>query len=175
MLHDQIMNRNFYKVFKNIIICAAILLLITVAGFSMAFHVQIGEMYSFLQNPNQQISVDNTTDLSRSEANVSDMHSDKLEHNIWQQHDDEHEYELEMLLSEITPPSVISLVFMSMLLILWLLLIIYYWICVVEWLYKSSVNSGMNRALWPILGVFFNLLAVCAFLIVRESPKHQAG
>ena len=41
------------------------------------------------------------------------------------------------------------------------------------WLYKNAVNEGMNRSLWPILGLFTNLLAVLAFLIVRDDPRRR--
>ena len=44
-------------------------------------------------------------------------------------------------------------------------------VLVMSWLYKNAVNEGMNRSLWPILGLFTNLLAVLAFLIVRDDPR----
>ena len=55
--------------------------------------------------------------------------------------------------------------------VLWLALGIYYWLLVAAWLYKSAVNEGMNKSLWMILGLFTNLLAVIAFLIVRDNPR----
>ena len=55
--------------------------------------------------------------------------------------------------------------------VLWLALGLYYWLLVVAWLYKSAVNEGMNKSLWPILGLFTNLLAVLVFLIVRDDPR----
>ena len=39
------------------------------------------------------------------------------------------------------------------------------------WLYRSAVNEGMNKSLWMILGLAGNLLAVAAFLIVRDAPQ----
>lgn len=42
-----------------------------------------------------------------------------------------------------------------------------YWLMVAAWLYKASARAGMNRALWTILGLAANVLAVAAFLIVR--------
>ena len=39
------------------------------------------------------------------------------------------------------------------------------------WLYKNAVNESINRSLWPILALFTNLLAVLAFLIVRDDPR----
>ena len=44
-------------------------------------------------------------------------------------------------------------------------------VLVMAWLYKNAVNESMNRSLWPILGLFTNLLAVLAFLIVRDDPR----
>ena len=38
---------------------------------------------------------------------------------------------------------------------------------VAAWLYKAAAQAGMNRALWSILGLVANLLAVAAFLIAR--------
>ena len=48
---------------------------------------------------------------------------------------------------------------------------VYYWLLVVAWFYKSAVNEGMNKSLWPILGLFTNLLAVLLFLIVRDDLR----
>ncbi len=39
------------------------------------------------------------------------------------------------------------------------------------WLYKSAVQEHMYKLLWPILGMFTNLLAVFAFLIIRDNPR----
>ncbi len=55
------------------------------------------------------------------------------------------------------------------------MLVLSYWLTVVAWLYKNSVNEGMNKSLWPILGIFFNVFAVMAFCIVRDQPKKKAA
>lgn len=39
------------------------------------------------------------------------------------------------------------------------------------WLYRSTVNEGMNKSLWMIQALVCNLLAVAAFLIVRDAPQ----
>ena len=57
--------------------------------------------------------------------------------------------------------------------VLWAVLALYYWLAVVAWLYKSAVNEGMNKSLWMILGLAGNLLAVAAFLIVRDAPQRK--
>ena len=45
----------------------------------------------------------------------------------------------------------------------------------VAWLYRSAVNEGMNKSLWPILGLFTNLLAAFAFMIIRDRPGRTAA
>lgn len=55
--------------------------------------------------------------------------------------------------------------------VLWAVLVICYWLAVIAWLYKSAVNEKMNKSLWPILGIFFNVFAVMAFCIVRDKPE----
>ena len=57
--------------------------------------------------------------------------------------------------------------------VLWLVLLVYYWLLVMAWLYKNALSEGMNQSLWPILGLFTNLLAVLAFLIVRDDPRRR--
>jgi len=42
-----------------------------------------------------------------------------------------------------------------------------WWLLAAAWLYKASAEAGMNRALWTVLGLLANLIAVLAFLIVR--------
>ena len=55
--------------------------------------------------------------------------------------------------------------------VLWLALLAYYWLLTAAWLYRSAVNEGRNKSLWMILGLAGNLLAVAAFLIVRDAPQ----
>lgn len=37
----------------------------------------------------------------------------------------------------------------------------------------AALSEGMSQSLWPILGLFTNLLAVLAFLIVRDDPRRR--
>lgn len=46
-----------------------------------------------------------------------------------------------------------------------------YWLLTAAWLYRSAVNEGMNKFLWMIQALVCNLLAVAAFLIVRDAPQ----
>ena len=51
------------------------------------------------------------------------------------------------------------------------IIVLFILLAVIAWLYKSAVNEKMNKSLWPILGIFFNVCAVRAFCIVRDKPE----
>jgi len=70
----------------------------------------------------------------------------------------------------ITPLNAGHFVLFGSLIVLWLALGAVYWLLVMAWLYKSAVCEGMNKSLWPIFGLFFNIFAVFAFLIARDRP-----
>lgn len=76
---------------------------------------------------------------------------------------------------QITPLSPFNYVLFGLCGAMWAAALLYYWLCVIAWLYKSALAAGMNRSLWPILGGFFNILAVLAFLIVRDRPSKQTA
>lgn len=75
------------------------------------------------------------------------------------------------LKSSITPLNATNYAIIGGLSVLWAVLVLFYWFDVVAWLYKEAVNEGMNKSLWPILGLFFNFLAAFAFMIVRDRPS----
>lgn len=81
----------------------------------------------------------------------------------------EHQAE-KALKSSITPLDATNYAIIGGLGVLWVVLVLVYWFDVVAWLYRSAVNEGMNKSLWPILGLFFNFLAAFAFMIVRDRP-----
>ena len=81
----------------------------------------------------------------------------------------EHQTE-KALKSSITPLDATNYAIIGGLGVLWIVLVLFYWFDVVAWLYKSAVNEGMNKSLWPILGLFFNFIAAFVFMIVRDRP-----
>ena len=89
--------------------------------------------------------------------------------------DGEHHHQDDAWKSQITPLSAVNYAIIGGLSVLWGVLVLSYWLTVVAWLYKSAVNEGMNKSLWPILGIFFNVFAVMAFCIVRDQPKKKAA
>ena len=89
------------------------------------------------------------------EVAPAEHHDEALEH-LWE--------------SRITPLTAAHYAILGGDAVLWLALLVYYWLLTAAWLCRSAVNEGMNKSLWPILGLLCNLLAVFAFLIVRDRP-----
>jgi hypothetical protein len=107
-------------------------------------------------------------------ANEQGEHTDGRS---WQQADggrinahEHEEREIEPFDSGLVPrPSVASCIVAITYIVACGLCALAYWLMVAAWLYKASAKAGMNRALWAILGLAGNILALAAFLIVRGS------
>ena len=82
---------------------------------------------------------------------------------------DKHQAE-KVVESKITPLDATNYAIIGGLGVIWVVLVLTYWFNVVAWLYKNAINEGMNKSLWPILGLFLNFIAVFAFLIARDRP-----
>ncbi len=108
--------------------------------------------------------------LSQQISDAASYHQQLQDAGTAQGHDSERE-----LKSHITPLNATNYAIIGGIGVLWAVLILFYWLDVAAWLYKSSVNEGMNRSLWPILGLFFNFLAAFAFMIVRDRPARRAA
>ena len=143
-MREKLMKKNYAKAFKTIVILAVLLALFSAVVIPLSLSQQISDLSALHQTAQEQTV----------------------------QQDGEHHVDREELWkSRITPPSAGTLAALGGIAVLWLAFGIYYWLLVVAWLYKSAVNEGMNKSLWPILGSFANLLAVFAFLIVRDNPR----
>ena len=144
IMREKLMKKNYAKAFKTTVILAVLLALFSAVVIPLSLSQQISDLSALHQTAQEQTV----------------------------QQDGEHHVDREELWkSRITPPAAGTLAALGGIAVLWLALGIYYWLLVVAWLYKSAVNDGMNKSLWPILGLFANLLAVFAFLIVRDNPR----
>ena len=139
-MREKMMNKDYAKAFKTIVIMAVLLALLSAVVIPLSLSQQISDLSSLRQTSQEQ---------------TAQHHADREE--LWK--------------SQITPPTAGTLAALGGIAVLWLALGIYYWLLVAAWLYKSAVNEGMNKSLWMILGLFTNLLAVIAFLIVRDNPR----
>ena len=145
---EKIMRWNYKKAFVTVVILAVVLALVSAIAVPLSLSQQIRDAHAWGQTAKAER-------LQSGEAK-SDHDGDR-EHGDWGKN--------------ITPLNAGHFVLFGGLIVLWLALGAVYWLLVMAWLYKSAVCEGMNKSLWPILGLFFNLFAVFAFLIVRDRPN----
>ena len=146
-MKNYVMAKNYKKAFRRLIICFVILAVISAIGIPLSLSQQIRDAHAWEQTLK--------TERLQSGENQSE-HAGEREHGDWEKN--------------ITPLSVGHFVLFGSLIVLWLALGAVYWLLVMAWLYKSAICEGMNKSLWPILGLFCNIFAVFAFLIVRARP-----
>lgn len=147
-MKEKIMRWNYKKAFVTVVVLAVVLALVSAVSVPLSLSQQIRDAHAWEQTAEVK-QAQEQEDLAR--------HSDVQAHDDWETH--------------ITPLTTGHFVLFGSLAVLWLALGAVYWLLVIAWLYKNAVCAGMNKSLWPILGLFCNLFAVFAFLIVRDQPK----
>ena len=149
-MHEAIMKRNYKKAVRTVVILAVLLALFSVIAVPLSLSRQIQDFNNLKETVQEQ--------TVQQDEHADEFHGLSLEE-LWK--------------SQITPLSAMNYAILGGTAVLWLVLGAYYWLLVMAWLYRSAVNEGMNKSLWPILGLFTNLLAVFAFLIVRDNPRRE--
>ena len=142
-MKEKIMRWNYKKAFITIVVLAVVLALVSAISVPLSLSQQLRDAHAWEQ----------TVKAERLQAG---------------EHDGEREHGNRE--KNITPLTVGHFVLFGSLIVLWLALGAVYWLLVMAWLYKNAVCEGMNKSLWWILGLFFNIFAVFAFLIVRDRP-----
>lgn len=146
-MKEKIMRRNYKKAFITIVALAVVLALVSAISVPLSLSQQIRNAHAWEQ----------TVKAERLQSGENQTeHDGEREHGDWAKN--------------ITPLSVGHFVLFGSLILLWLALGAVYWLLVMAWLYKNAVCEGMNKSLWWILGLLFNIFAVFAFLIVRDRP-----
>ena len=160
-MKEHVMKLDYAKTFKRIIVLFILLAVVTAVAIPLSLSQQISDAAALKQEYAlaKQAAADTAAD------NGSDKQDGE--------HDHGHDLDREeaMWKSRITPLNAVNYAIIGGLSVLWTVLVIYYWLAVIAWLYKSAVNEKMNKSLWPILGIFFNIFAVMAFCIVRDRPE----
>ena len=149
-MKDKIMRWNYKKAFITVIILAIVLALVSAITVPLSLSQQLRDAQAWGQAAKTE---------RMQESGKQEEHGGAREHGDWEQH--------------ITPLHTGHFVLFGALAVLWLALGAVYWLLVVAWLFKNAVREGMNKSLWPILGLFCNLFAVFAFLIVRDQPRRS--
>lgn len=154
---EKLIKRSYKKRMLAILIAAATLLAVIAVLIPATLHRQISE---FRALEKAQESEEASASVGENgEPNQEKKHS--------------REQELKAVLKQLTPVGRGIKIAFAAVALLAFLLGAFYWITVAEWLYKAAVLQGLNRALWPILGLMFNIFAIPALLIVLCDPKRM--
>lgn len=145
----KIENTDFRKPVKRLILITLAVVIVFGALTTFLLRTQISELSA----------------LKQSEEQSDRYEKDREDHTGEDAHDNDTEDRYEE--GTLTPPSTGAVVVAITTMVLCGLCALAYWLMVAAWLYKASAKAGMNRALWTILGLLGNLLALLVFLIVR--------
>ena len=161
-MNDHVMNLNYVKTFKRIAVLFILLAVVTAVAIPLSLSRQINDAAALKQ---ERVLAAQTQSAAADTGDNADWHDGEHDH------DREHDHE-DAWKSRITPLSAMNYAVIGGLAVLWAVLALYYWLAVIAWLYKSAVNERMNKSLWAVLGLFFNIFAVMAFCIVRDRPSN---
>lgn len=162
-MKDHVTKRDYTKTFKRIAILFILLAVVTAVAIPLSLSRQISDAAALKQERALAAQTETVSADSGDSADGKDCRDGGHDR------DREHDHE-EAWKSRITPLSAMNYAVIGGLAVLWAGLAFYYWLAVIAWLYKSAVNEGMNKSLWAVLGLFFNIFAVMAFCIVRDRP-----
>ena len=169
-MKNYVMTKNYAKTFKLLAITFVILAVVTAVAIPLSLSQQIADAKALEQQNalEAQAAAQPVQDVQATGATTDNRDG---EHGHDHEHDDDHSDEAWK--SQITPLTAMNYVIIGAAIVLMSVLVLVYWLNVVAWLYKSAVNANMNKSLWAILGVFFNIVAVGAFCIVLDQPKRS--
>ncbi len=154
---ERIEAADFSKLLKRLIIIASTVFIACCVLTVFMFRTQLTELYAL------EKMEDNTALKGEGQMSMAEHGS------YW--HDDDCEIDI-FGAGLVTYPSPEAIITAVTSVVICSLCVLAYWLLVAAWLYKVSVKAGMNPALWSTLGLFFNLPAVLAFLIVRRGLVH---
>jgi cytochrome bd-type quinol oxidase subunit 1 len=155
-MKEKATTKNYKKIFITLLVIALVLGAVTGAAIPLTLRTQISEKSVLREQLRRQYE----QALKSGDPQVEGMD--------WDDYEDAHE---DAWHGQLTPLNAANYVVIGVLSAFWLIVLVWYWVTVAQWLNKKSGEAGMNTALWTILGAFFNFLAVLAFLIVRSSPR----
>ncbi|MBP3038867.1 zinc ribbon domain-containing protein [Bacillaceae bacterium Marseille-Q3522] len=157
-LQSKIMNMDFKKTAKRFIVLSLIIVIVGGILTGLMFRTQISEAITYHQ------TYENSRE-NRMQEETTRYNEEYREDGQW-----EHGFEKADFFESVpfTVPTVGAQIVLFTYAVLCALIGLVYWLLVMAWLYQAAFRASMNRTLWTILGLFFNLAAVVAFLIVRS-------
>lgn len=160
-LQSKIMDMDFKKMAKRFIVLSLIIVIVGGILTGLMFRTQISEAITYHQT--YENSRENW--IQKDNEENTRYNGEYREDNRW-----EHGYKKADFFEsgQFTVPTVGAQIVLFTYAALCALIGLVYWLLVMAWLYQAAFRASMNRTLWTILGLFFNLAAVIAFLIVRS-------
>ena len=162
-LQNRVMSMNFKKVGVRFIIIALTVILLGGAAVGVTFKTQISEIVSYSQTEDQ---IEHTNDQQKQLTEYNEKYS----RNKSGEHDGKSEYNDHEFFdsAQFTKPSTGMIIALCGYIGVCGLFALAYWLLIAAWLFQASAKAYMSTLLWTALGLFFNILAVIAFLIVRN-------
>lgn len=160
-LQSKILNMDFKKAAKRFVLLSLIIVVLGGILTGFMFRTQIGEAIAYHQ----------TYENSRENGTQKDIEENaRYDGENREDRGREHDYEESDFFEsgQFTKPTVGAKIVFFTYAALCALIALVYWLLVMAWLYQAASKAAMNRTLWTILGLFFNLATVIAFLIVRS-------
>lgn len=154
------MNMNFKKTAKRFILLSLAIVLLGGVLTGFMFRTQIGEAVTYHQ----------TYEKSRENEYRKDNTNVRYDGENREDRERGHDYEEPDFFDsgQFTRPAIGAQIVGVTYAALCTLIVLAYWLLIMAWLYQAASKAAMNRTLWTILGLFFNLAAVIAFLITRS-------
>jgi len=174
----RIIETDYKKAAKRFIITLLCVVILGGVLIGVTWHTQIGEAITWHQtiensdSTNHQAAppINDQNNISENNEGDNKQNSKNSHDNGYKnEHSDRHEREdAEFFYSaQFTQPTVGAKIVFGIVAVLCVLLGIAYWLLIMAWLYKAAELTTMNGALWAIIGLFGNLVAVAIFLILR--------
>jgi len=162
-LQNCVMNMDFRKAARRFIIAALLIVILGGIVVGATLKTQIQEAITYHQ------TYDNGIDREASQVQAQ-TESDERDRYAGENHGMVHENENDGFLhsAQITEPSTGAKIVLGVYGLLCLLIGVFYWLLIAAWLYQAAEKCAMNGLLWAVLGIFFNLAAVLAFVLLRS-------
>ncbi len=160
-LTTSLLQTDFSRFFKRLLIAALAIFILGGLGTGLAFRTQLSEGLAYVQTV--QTAREQWRQARRSQLQGGEGVLPYQQRGQWK-----HAWRPRLFFTE---PSLgaklAALAYGSSL----ALVAAVYWLAVAAWLYKGAVLAGLNRWLWLLAGLLFNVLAVLLFLLVRDHSR----
>jgi len=164
-LQIRILSMDFKKAAKRFVLAALLIVILGGTAVGVAYRTQIQEAITYHQTYTEE---NDSKTLEVPGQSVRGNAENYFEKENGRARDHEFEHGAFFDSAQITEPSIGAKILLGVYSLLCLLIGISYWLLIPAWLYQAAERSSMNGLFWAVLGIFFNLAAVLAFLLLRS-------